>query len=200
MRAHVAVSQHRRSVLAARAREMRHSPTASEEALFGAVRGRQLGVALSSPGAATRWPLRGGLLRGRRALGRRSRRPLARRPPCGRRAPRSGAMARRVSRAQARSAARVRSKWPMRSLKPAANGLRTHGRSFRRSTATRRTSLRLCGSIASHCAPIRQSLVPKLTLAHQAHPVRPFPHHRQRAFLSCVHRTKCWQRRQKTRR
>ena len=44
MRARVLVSQHHRSVLAARAREMRHRATRSEEVLFLAVRGRQLGV------------------------------------------------------------------------------------------------------------------------------------------------------------
>ena len=35
----------RQSLLAARARGMRHAPTASESRLFGAIRGRRLGVA-----------------------------------------------------------------------------------------------------------------------------------------------------------
>ena len=44
MRAPIRVSPHRRSVLADRAREMRYVGTASEDLLFSAVRGRQLGV------------------------------------------------------------------------------------------------------------------------------------------------------------
>ena len=44
MRALTRHSPHRRAVLAGRAREMRHAGTASEELLFSALRGRQLGV------------------------------------------------------------------------------------------------------------------------------------------------------------
>ena len=44
MRAPVRVSQLKRATLTARARDMRHAATASEELLFRAVRGRQLGV------------------------------------------------------------------------------------------------------------------------------------------------------------
>jgi very-short-patch-repair endonuclease len=44
MRALNRMSANRHSVLEARAREMRHAPTPSEEKLFRALRGRQLGV------------------------------------------------------------------------------------------------------------------------------------------------------------